>query len=101
MIKEFDKANKQIEKIMITLSVEEEIPLCELFTPSFMGRYTNFRSFEDLLRSGGFKVESQDDFVAILGAEFDCYISSNTRFRSWRNMLNKAKRVYLSKMLII
>lgn len=93
------KQLKQMEKGAKELEKTKHIPFEELFTKSFMAKYTDFSSFDDLLTSGGFEVNSQDDFLAIPDDVFDNHISSVTRFNNWESMLNKATDLYVSKKL--
>lgn len=76
-----------------------EVSFEELFNKSFMERYTKFSTFEDLLLAGNFKVESEEDFLAIPDDVFDLHISQNTSFDDWEDMLSKAQEEYIAKEL--
>ncbi len=94
VINELEMLSKKAEE----LDGEHEVPLDELFDSSFMGRYTQFSSFDDLLDTGGFIVNNQEDFNNPDGA-LDNYISSTTSFKNWEDMMGKATQVYLAKRL--
>lgn len=91
-LKKMEKGAKELEK---TTSVS----FGELFTTSFMRKHTKFSSFDDLLSAGGFEVNSSEDFEAIPDDVFDNYISSCTKFSSWKNMLDEATSEYALKKL--
>lgn len=88
-----------MEKAAKELSAKKEVPLSDLFPSSFMRKYTNFSSLDELFNAGGFKIESQEDFEAIPDSELDKHISATTKFSSWQNMLNEAGVQYAAKKL--
>lgn len=94
-----DKLEKQLKKMEKELSQTKSVSFEDLFTASFMKKYTSFSSMDELLDAGGFKIESQEDFEAIPEAEFDKHISANTKFDSWEEMLSEATSQYLVKKL--
>jgi len=101
-IKGFDKLQKelkQLQKNAKKLSGTHSVPLTDLFTASFMRKYTQFDSFEDFLSSGGFEVNSQEDFEAIPDEVMNAHVAKTTHFQTWEDMLNKAAEVYFAKKL--
>ena len=64
-----------------------------------MKKYTSFHSMTELLESGGFNVESQEDFEAIPDEQFDKHISATTKFNKWEDMLGEAASQYAAKKL--
>ena len=73
-IKGLDKLEKQLKQMQKgakELSRTKQVSFSELFTTSFMKKYTSFSSMDELLNAGGFKVESQEDFEAIPDTELD------------------------------
>ncbi|WP_331463459.1 MULTISPECIES: hypothetical protein [Lachnospiraceae] len=96
---ELEKQLKQMEKGAKELDGTHSVPFGELFTPSFMKKYTSFSSMDELLNAGGFKVESQEDFKNIPEDEFDKHIATSTNFSTWKDMLGKASQQYAAKKL--
>lgn len=94
-----EKQLKQMQKAANELSHTKQVSFSELFTTSFMRQHTSFSSLDDLLKAGGFNVESQEDFEAILDAEFDRHIAATTKFKNWEEMLSEATSHYVSKKL--
>lgn len=94
-----EKQLKQMEKGAKELSRTKQVSFGELFTASFMQKYTPFSSLDELLNAGGFNVESQEDFEAIPYIEFDKHIAATTKFSSWEDMLDEAASQYVAKKL--
>lgn len=96
--KELENKLNQMQK-----SAEEldgsTVALNDLFTKSFMNKYTNYSSFDELLESGNFIVNSQEDFDNIPDSELDLHISQNTKFNTFQDMLDEAGADYALKQL--
>lgn len=96
--------NRGLNKFMKNLetaanNLSGEISFDVLFDSSFMKNYTKYSSFEELLTAGGFVVNSQEDFQAILEDEFDTHIRNSTSFSSWENMKTEAGKLYIKNNL--
>ncbi|WP_243450303.1 hypothetical protein [Desulfosporosinus sp. Sb-LF] len=78
-------------------STEGSILFTELFTSEFMQRYTQFESIEELLSSGGFEVNSEEDYEAIPDEDIDIHVAKTTNFSSWKEMLTDAVEAYTIK----
>jgi len=81
------------------LDGENEVPVTELCNPSFMKKHTSYASFDELLKDGGYEVESVEDFEAIPEDEFDRHIRRNTSFDNWEDMLEAAGQAWMAKQL--
>lgn len=101
-VKGFDQLQTRLQRLQRnaeTLSGTQEVSFDKLFTPSFMIRYTNTATFDDFLNSGGYHVNSKEDFEAIPDKEFDAYVKENTKFNSWHDMLQAAAQAYVISQL--
>ena len=87
---------KQLLKNPRELSGTVQVTFGELFTESFMQKYTTFSSLADLVSSGGFEGSVLD---SLPNADFDKHIASHSQFSSWNAMYDKARNEYLSKRL--
>lgn len=94
-----EKQLKQMEKGAKELSRTKKVSFGELFTTSFMRKYTSFSSMDELLIAGGFKIESEKDFEAIPEHELDKHIAAVTKFKCWKDMLDEAVSKYAAKKL--
>ena len=77
---------------------EQNVPLSDLFSESFMKKYTEVATFDDFLSLGGFEIESSDDLDAIPVSELDALAAEHTKFNTWAEMHSKAAQVYLDRM---
>lgn len=92
LLKGLENLEKQAKE-----SCGKQIPINDLLNVSFMKKYTSFSNFDDFLDASGFVVNSQEDFEAIPDDEFDEYVSNNTNFASWDDMLTTATDAYVSE----
>ncbi len=98
-LKGFDKLEKQLKQMKKNaeeLSRTENIPFSELFTTSFMRKYTSFSSIDELLSAGGFNSEDLENNPT---NEFDKHIEATTKFKNWENMLDEATSQYIENKL--
>jgi hypothetical protein len=96
----FDELEKKLNKIQKQakeLESKNSIEFSELFATSFMNKYTGFNSIENMIESSSFEVESQEDFEAIPEKEWDEFVNEKTRFKTWKQMMEKAAEDYLGK----
>ena len=77
----------------MTNNVDGSFSLTELFTSKFMQQYTQFESIEELLSSGGFEVNSEEDYEAIPDEDIDAHVVKTTKL-----VLGKKKRTSLFEM---
>ena len=70
--------------------LEGPIPFADLFPSGFMHQYTQFDSIDELLSSGGFEINSADDYEAISDEAIDAHVAKTTKFDSWQELLTNA-----------
>jgi hypothetical protein len=80
-------------------SLNGEISLGQLFSTEFMQNHTKFASFDELISNSGFKIESEEDISSIPKSDLNKYISDNTNFNTWEDMLNQAGKEYAINLL--
>ncbi len=100
----FDDFKKHIEKLqgnIEKLEGQHNIPFDELFSTSFMSRYTNFSSIDELLQKSNFDINSQEDFEKIPEDKMDSFIAMHTSFLTWNQMSTKASEEWLARQLDI
>ena len=94
-LKGLEKLQRKVDK----LSKEQKVSFENLFSPSFMTKYTQFRSIDDMVDKSPFTVESEEDFKNIPDDEWSKFVQERTSFQSWDEMLSKAGEEYLGKQL--
>jgi hypothetical protein len=81
------------------LEGKHEIPIKDIFRSDFMSKYTDFRSFDEMLDASGFKVRTSEDFAAILDGQWDAFVAARTRFKNWKEMREEGVRQYVEAKL--
>lgn len=64
-----------------------------------MTTYTQFSTIDLFFDASPFTLETQDDLDAIPEDELDVFVSQNTSFNSWQDMLDKAGKEWTIKQL--
>jgi len=92
-LKEFqrnlDKITKEVN------SLKEQTPTFEeLFPPTFMTKYTQFKTIEDMVELSPIRGEKKEDFSS---GEWNKFVKEKTSFQSWEEMLAKTEEEYFGK----
>ncbi|MBO1052521.1 MULTISPECIES: hypothetical protein [Dolichospermum] len=69
-----------------SLNNSQKVPIFALFNSEFMQKHTNFLSFESMLETSNFKIDSAEDFMDISEFEWEHFIKKSTSFSSWEEM---------------
>ncbi|WP_002746296.1 hypothetical protein [Leptospira mayottensis] len=97
---EFQNGLKNLENNLKKLSEKKEIGFLELFPTEFMSKYTDYSSVEEMFSSSGFVINSEDDFTKLeKSPDWDAFVSQNTKFNSWEEMINFASDIYINQVL--
>lgn len=92
LAEELEKRANENEKPVTMVSFKD------LFTPSFMAKYTQFANFSELLIFGEFNVNSLEDFMALIDEKFDAFIKQTTQFQNWEEMQSTAVADYVKTL---
>lgn len=96
-LRELQKQLKDMEKAANELNGSHDVPFQDLFTDSFLRKYTTFTSFDDFENQEIFNKYST--FEEIPDEEMDQFVSAKTNFSNWDDMLGEASVEYASKKL--
>jgi len=97
--KKFEKMIKQMNQNAKELEANPEVSFDELFSASFMNKYTNFSSFDDFMAASDLGVKTQEDFEALPKGDLDKYVSENSKFDNWDMMFKQAYGEYAFKKI--
>ncbi len=89
----FDELQKKLKGLthrIESISGENYVPLVELLNPAFLKKHTKYSNIDVFFKAGGFKVESKEDFEKIPDDKLDTFISKNTKFKNWEEMISIA-----------
>lgn len=81
------------------MDFENYVTLKELFDEKFMTTYTNSSTISDFFHKGNFNIKSAEDFKAIPPDTLNSFISQNSDFDTWSDMLKKASAIHVKKQL--
>ena len=89
----------EIEKNADELDGENEVKFDDLFCTTFMKKYTDFLSIDEMFEKSDFDINSQEDFESISEDKLDMYVNKTTVFSTWEEMLEKAIQKWTIKKL--
>lgn len=92
-IQGLDKLQRQLDDLSRKARAvhgTHDVPMDQLLTPAFMARHTGFTSIAAFLQGGGFSVQSRADLEAIPTEKLDAWVREQSKFHSWKEMLESA-----------
>lgn len=92
LAKELDNLAEKAKELEGTRNVK----LVELLNNDFMSSHTQFNSIDDFSEASNFDWEK---FEEIPENELDLFVSKNSSFNSWDEMLSEAATSYYAKQL--
>jgi hypothetical protein len=96
-MKEFQKELKNMARAAKELQGDHQVPLHELLTDAFLRKHTSFNSFAEFEQQEIFSKYSS--FEEIPDDELNAFVSANTKFSNWTEMLEEAVAEYTFKKL--
>lgn len=78
---------------------DNNIPFEELFNNTFMEKYTDYNTIDDMFENSKFELETKEDFENIPEEELDKFINENTVFENWQDMTGTAAKEWTAKKL--
>ena len=101
-IKEVADTLNHLQKNVEELEEKKEISIGELLNEEFMNKYTKWNNFNDFIINSklvpeGTTVLTKEIFEAIPDKEFNEYVTNNSSFESWIEMLQTALKDYIKR----
>lgn len=93
----FQKDLKKMQKAAEDMEGSQSVPFSELFPDSFLRKHTKFSSYEEF--SNQEILTKYPSLEAIPDDEMDEFVSLNTNFPNWEEMLGTATTAYVSRKL--
>lgn len=72
----------------------------EILNSDFMSKYTKFSSLEEFFAASWFAVVENDNLQKYANADFDYFITKNTHFTCWNEMVSCAWKEFLKSRTI-
>ena len=98
-LSDFEKELAMIAKKIEQISENHEYDFGDIFPKQFMLHYTNSSSIDNFLINSPHKIKSQEEFKQLPTETMDNYVFENTPFNNWKDMHQKAVKIYLAKRL--
>lgn len=95
---DFSRLDK-LKKNLNELGNTSKVAFVDLLSADFLSSCSSFSSFEEFMNATGFKVESSEDFDAIPQNDMDQFVSKNTTYSNWTELLQAAAGEYAKKQL--
>ena len=96
---ELAKELKQISKNAQALAGTHEYSFDEIFSEKFMRENSNFTSIEDFLKSSPENISTAEELEKADETTLDTFVSNQTKFSSWKEMLTEAQKALLISRL--
>ena len=87
-LNELSKKLNQLKDNAKELGEVKSASLTDILTPEFVSRHTRFANADEFFEASGFNVTTQAEFEAIPEHQLDAFVSSESAFDSWRDLLN-------------
>ena len=100
-IRGLDEVQRKLEELARRAQELEgkKIPMRELFSGTFMGKYTTFPTFDAFFVASGFDAKTEEDFWKIPADQWDAAVKKGTRFQTWGEMKAAATDDYVKRHL--
>ena len=98
----FDDLQRKLADLQRRVSVldgQNQVPFSDLFTQTFMAKYTTCSSIDELFEQGGIAVDSQEGFECIPEEQLDQVVATHTRFTTWEEMKRAAGEEWVKRRL--
>lgn len=96
---DLEKNIKRLTKDAQTVSGTHKYSFDEIFSEKFMRENSNFASIEDFLKSSPEKISTAEEFEKADETILDTFVSNQTKFSSWKEMLVEAQKALLISRL--
>lgn len=95
----FEREIKQLSKNAQAVSGTHKYSFDEIFSEKFMCENSNFSSIEDFLKSSPENISTAEELEKADETILDTFVSNQTKFSSWEEMLAEAQKALLISRL--
>ena len=90
---------ERLFKSIESIEKQQSVKLGDLLNPEFMSKHTQFSSLNEMFDSSGLPCETEDEFNSMPRNKLDEFITNNTEFNSWDDMIRKAGAEHIDKQI--
>ena len=76
-----------------------QVQINDLLNPPFISAHTRFADIDALFGAGGFKADTTEEFEAIPEDKLDAFVSAESGFTTWSDMVQAASKEWATKKL--
>lgn len=92
------KGLKELQKKMEALAETRSVPLTELLNPEFVSACSKYASAQELFNASGVEIDTPDKLEQNR-SKLDEFLSKNTSYGNWSDMLSAAGVAYMKAKL--
>lgn len=89
----------QLSENAQSISGTHEYSFKEIFSDKFMIENTNFSTIDEFLLSSPEKISNAEEFEKANEAILDVFVSEQTKFKTWEEMMSTATQILIMKKL--
>ena len=96
---DFSNRLNQLSENAQSISGTHEYSFKEIFSDKFMIEHTNFSTIDEFLLSSPEKISNAEEFEKANEAILDVFVSEQTKFDNWKDMMSSAAQILIMKKL--
>lgn len=96
---DFSNRLDQLSENAQSISGTHEYSFKEVFSDKFMIEHTNFSTIDEFLLSSPEKISNAEEFEKADESILDIFVSEQTKFNTWKEMMSAAAQILIMKKL--
>lgn len=96
---DFSNRLDQLSENAQSVSGTHEYSFKEVFSDGFMIEHTNFSTIDEFLLSSPEKISNAEEFEKADESILDIFVSEQTKFDNWKDMMSSAAQILIMKKL--
>ena len=96
---DFSNRLDQLSENAQSVAGTHEYSFTEVFSDEFMIEHTNFSTIDEFLLSSPEKISNAEEFEKADESILDIFVSEQTKFKTWKEMMSAAAQILIMKKL--
>ena len=96
---DFSNRLDQLSENAQSVAGTHEYSFTEVFSDEFMIEHTNFSTIDEFLLSSPEKISNAEEFEKADESILDVFVSEQTKFDTWKEMMSTAAQILIMKKL--
>ncbi|WP_049492606.1 hypothetical protein [Streptococcus pseudopneumoniae] len=96
---DFSNRLDQLSENAQSVAGTHEYSFTEVFSDEFMIEHTNFSTIDEFLLSSPEKISNAEEFEKADESILDVFVSEQTKFNTWKEMMSAAAQILIMKKL--